>query len=161
MNHLVLQLIYERHLREKYEEDANRLYFIKIEKDQLVKEKNYTEQNLKQLVEKYKMEVEESLRSQNNLELNAYREDVKEKSELIVELQAKLDANNIEIQDLRQKFEELKLDHKKVEKEYGEVVQTFDKEENIKTKYEIDYQYMNALKYTVTETKKRQLSWDL
>jgi hypothetical protein len=116
INHLALQLIYERHLREKYEEDANRLHFIKIERDQLLIEKQFTEDKLKQLVEQYKLEVEVSLNSQNNLELNAYREDVREKNELIVLLQAKLDANKIEIQDLRQKFDELKMEHKKVEK---------------------------------------------
>lgn len=83
MNHLVLQLIHERHLREKYEAEANRLHFIKIQRDQLIIEKEFSEKKLKQLVEQYKNEVEESLNSQNKLELNAFKEEVKEKSDLI------------------------------------------------------------------------------
>ena len=34
-------------------------------------------------------------------------------------------------------------------KDYAETVQKLEKELNLKTKYEIDYQYMNSLKYTV------------
>ena len=83
INHLMLQLIYERNLREKYEEEANRLHFIKIERDQLIVEKMYSEKNLKKLVEEYKNEVEASLSTQNNLELHAYKEELKEKSNLI------------------------------------------------------------------------------
>jgi len=83
MNHLVLQLVYERHLREKYEEEANRLHFIQIERDQLLIEKQFTEKKLKQLVEQYKNEVEESLSSQNRLEISAYKEEVDEKNKLI------------------------------------------------------------------------------
>ena len=83
MNHLVIQLIYERHLREKYEKDANRLYFTQIEHDQLLIEKQSSQDKLKQLVEQYKSEVEISLKSQNHLELNAYIEESKEKNSLI------------------------------------------------------------------------------
>jgi hypothetical protein len=83
MNHLAMQLIYERHLREKYEENANKLHFIKIERDQLLVEKQYSEKNLKQLVEKYKTDVEISLNSQNNLELNAYKEELTSKNNII------------------------------------------------------------------------------
>ena len=83
MNHIVLQLIHERHLREKYEGEANRLHFIKIQRDQLIIEKEFSEKKLKQLVEQYKNEVEESLNSQNKLELNAFKEEVREKSDLI------------------------------------------------------------------------------
>ena len=58
INHLVLQLMYERNLRYKYEEQANSLHFIRIERDQLNVEKSYLEKNLKKLVEQYKDEVE-------------------------------------------------------------------------------------------------------
>ena len=79
INHLALQLIYERHLRDKYEEEANRLHFYKIERDQLMVEKSFLEKNLKQLIEQYKNEVEESLSEQNKLELNAYKQELNEK----------------------------------------------------------------------------------
>lgn len=157
INHLVVQLIYERHLREKYEEDANRLHFIQIERDQLLIEKQFSEKKLKQLVEQYKNEVEVSLSSQKNLELNAYKEELKEKNNLIGDLQTKLDDNCKDIKDLRTKFDDLKQEHKKIEKECAEAVQTLEKEQNIKTKYEIDYQYMNSLKHTTDIMRKKLL----
>jgi hypothetical protein len=83
MEHLGLQLIYERSLREKYEEDSNKLHFIKIERDQLNVEKVYLERNLKQLIEQYKNEVEESLTMQNNIELSAYKNELEDKYILI------------------------------------------------------------------------------
>ena len=75
INHLVLQLIYERYLRNKYEEDSNRLHFIKTERDQLLVEKRYLEKNLKQLVEQYKNEVEECLSIQNKSEIKVYKKE--------------------------------------------------------------------------------------
>ncbi len=83
MNHLVLQLIYERHLRDKYEEDSNRLHFYKIERDQLLVEKSYLEKNLKQLVEEYKNEIEKCLSEQNKVELNAYKKEIDDKDFII------------------------------------------------------------------------------
>ena len=83
MNHLVLQLIYERHLRDKYEEDSNRLHFYKIERDQLLVEKSYLEKNLKQLVEEYKNEIEKCLSEQNKVELNAYKKEIEDKDFII------------------------------------------------------------------------------
>ena len=83
VNHLVLQLIYERHLRDKYEEDSNRLHFYKIERDQLLVEKSYLEKNLKQLVEEYKNEIEKCLSEQNKVELNAFKKEIDEKDSII------------------------------------------------------------------------------
>jgi superfamily II RNA helicase len=83
VNHLVLQLIYERHLRDKYEEDSNRLHFYKIERDQLLVEKSYLEKNLKQLVEEYKNEIDKCLSEQNKVELNAYKKEIDEKDFII------------------------------------------------------------------------------
>jgi len=83
VNHLVLQLIYERHLRDKYEEDSNRLHFYKIERDQLLVEKSYLEKNLKQLVEEYKNEIEKCLSEQNKVELNAYKKEIEDKDFII------------------------------------------------------------------------------
>ena len=83
MNHLVLQLIYERHLRDKYEEDSNRLHFYKIERDQLLVEKSYLEKNLKQLVEEYKNEIEKCLSEQNKVELNAFKKEIDDKDFII------------------------------------------------------------------------------
>lgn len=83
INHLVLQLVYERHLRIKYEEDSNRLHFIKTERDQLNVEKKYLERNLKQLVEQYKTEVEECLNLQNKSEVKAFKIELDEKNEFI------------------------------------------------------------------------------
>jgi hypothetical protein len=83
INHLVLQLMYERHLRDKYEEDSNRLHFIRTERDQLIVEKTYLEKNLKELVERYKNEVEQWLNIENNLELNAYKKELDEKNAFI------------------------------------------------------------------------------
>lgn len=83
VNHLLLQLIYERHLRDKYEEDSNRLHFCKIERDQLLVEKSYLEKNLKQLVEEYKNEIEMCLNEQNKVELNAYKKEMEEKDIII------------------------------------------------------------------------------
>jgi len=83
VNHLVLQLIYERHLRDKYEEDSNRLHFYKIERDQLLVEKSYLEKNLKQLVEEYKNEIEKCLSEQNKVELNAYKKEIDDKDFII------------------------------------------------------------------------------
>ena len=72
-NHLTLQLSYERSLRNKYEEESNRLHIIKIgkfkdfyifiriiillhlERDQLLGEKINIEKYLKDLVEQYKV----------------------------------------------------------------------------------------------------------
>lgn len=83
MDHLILQLQYERHLREKYEESSNRLYSFKIERDQLQIEKSKLELNLKQLVEKYKLEIEESLSMQNKTEVESYRLELDEKNKII------------------------------------------------------------------------------
>ena len=79
INHLVLQLMYERHLRDKYEEDSNRLHFIRTERDQLIVEKTYLEKNLKELVERYKNEVEQWLSIENKIEVNAYKKELDEK----------------------------------------------------------------------------------
>lgn len=79
LNHLAIQLVYERHLRNKYEEDSNRLHFIKIQCDQLKEEKSYLEKNLKELVEQYRREVEEGISEQNKVELDAYQNDIKER----------------------------------------------------------------------------------
>ncbi|RMZ98568.1 hypothetical protein BpHYR1_034019 [Brachionus plicatilis] len=83
INHLVIQLIYERNLRNRYEEDSNRLHFIKIERDQLVTEKRFLEKNLKQQVEGYKNEVEECISIQNKSEIKAYKEELDQKNEKI------------------------------------------------------------------------------
>ena len=83
LNHLAIQLVYERHLRNKYEEDSNRLHFIKIQCDQLREEKSYLEKNLKEMVEMYKNEVEECLNEQKRVELDAYRNEIREKDLLI------------------------------------------------------------------------------
>lgn len=80
LNYLAIQLVYERQLRNKYEEDSNRLHFTKIECDQLKVEKSYLEKNLKQLVEQYKTEVEECLSVQKKVELDAYRIEIEEKN---------------------------------------------------------------------------------
>ena len=80
---MALQLIYERHLRDKYEEESNRLHFYKIERDQLLVEKSFLEKNLKQLIEQYKNEVEDSLSEQNKVELNAYKKEIDDKDDLI------------------------------------------------------------------------------
>lgn len=83
LKHLAKQLVYERHLRNKYEEDSNRLHFIKIQCDQLKEEKNYLEKNLKELVEQYKREVEECINQQKKVELNAFKSDLDERDLLI------------------------------------------------------------------------------
>jgi hypothetical protein len=83
INHLVLQLMYERHLRDKYEEDSNKLHFIRTERDQLRTEKVYLEKNLKELVERYKNEVEQSLSVERNLEQASYKKELEEKNSLI------------------------------------------------------------------------------
>ncbi len=83
VNHLVLQLMYERNLRYKYEEESNGLHFIKIERDQLIVEKTYLERNLKQMVEQYKNEVETCLSLQNKTELEAYQIELDEKNATI------------------------------------------------------------------------------
>ena len=83
INHLVIQLIYERNLRNRYEEDSNRLHFIKTERDQLIVEKRYLEKNLKQLVDRYKNEVEECLNVQTISEVKAYKNDLDEKNKFI------------------------------------------------------------------------------
>jgi hypothetical protein len=83
INHLVLQLMYERNLRYKYEEQANSLHFIRIERDQLNVEKSYLEKNLKKLVEQYKNEVESCLSLQRKTELDAYEVELSEKREFI------------------------------------------------------------------------------
>ena len=83
INHLVLQLMYERNLRYKYEEQANSLHFIRIERDQLNVEKSYLEKNLKKLVEQYKDEVENCLSLQRKTELDAYELELEEKKETI------------------------------------------------------------------------------
>ena len=80
LNYLAIQLIYERHLRNKYEEDSNRLHFTKIECEQLKVEKSNLEKNLKQLVEQYKSEIEECLSVQKKVELDAYRIEIEEKN---------------------------------------------------------------------------------
>ena len=76
--------MYERHLRDKYEEDSNRLHFIRIERDQLLVEKDCLQKNLKELVERYKNEVEQSLNIENKIEINEYKKDLAEKA-LIIE----------------------------------------------------------------------------
>lgn len=83
INHLALQLMYERHLRDKYEEESNRMHFYKIERDQLIVEKTCLEKNLKKLVEQYKNEVEECLSVQNKIEIDAYKKELDEKMNLI------------------------------------------------------------------------------
>lgn len=83
INHLVIQLMYERNLRNKYEEDSNRLHFIKIQRDQLITEKKFLEKNLKQQVEGYKNEVEECLNIQNKSEIKAYKEELEQKNEIL------------------------------------------------------------------------------
>lgn len=83
LKHLAKQLVYERHLRNKYEEDSNRLHFIKIQCDQLKEEKSYLEKNLKELVEQYKREVEECINQQKKVELNAFKADLDERDLLI------------------------------------------------------------------------------
>ncbi len=83
INHLVLQLMYERNLRYKYEEQANSLHFIRIERDQLNVEKSYLEKNLKKLVEQYKDEVESCLTLQRKTELDAYEVELNEKKATI------------------------------------------------------------------------------
>ena len=83
VNHLVLQLIYERHLREKYEEDANRLHFVKIERDQLMHAKYFSDKRLSQLVEQYKNDVEKSLGDQYRMETKAYEEELNDQSMII------------------------------------------------------------------------------
>lgn len=83
INHLVIQLMYERNLRNKYEEDSNRLHFIKIQRDQLITEKRFLEKNLKQQVEGYKNEVEECLNIQNKSEIKAYTEELEQKNEVL------------------------------------------------------------------------------
>lgn len=83
VNHLVLQLIYEKHLRDKYEEDSNRLHFIRIERDQLLVEKNNLQLNLKELVDRYKNEVEQCLGEQNKMEISIYKRELDEKNAFI------------------------------------------------------------------------------
>lgn len=83
VNHLAMQLVYERHLRNKYEEDSNRMYFVKIECEQLKVEKQYLEKNLKELIEKYKNEIEKSLNVQKKTELDAFKCELDEKNLLI------------------------------------------------------------------------------
>ena len=93
LNHLAIQLVYERHLRNKYEEDSNRLHFIKIQCDQLREEKSYLEKNLKEMVEMYKNEVEECLNEQKRVELDAYRNEIREK-DLLIEYWSIINLNN-------------------------------------------------------------------
>jgi len=83
MNHLVIQLMYERHLRDKFEETANRLHFIKIERDQLLLDKANADKNLRHLLEKYNNEVEESLSMRNKIELDLFKRELAEKSQMI------------------------------------------------------------------------------
>lgn len=83
INHLVIQLIYERNLRNRYEEDSNRLHLIRTERDQLITEKRFLEKNLRQQVEGYKNEVEECLNIQNKSEIKAYKEELEQKNEIL------------------------------------------------------------------------------
>ena len=83
VEHLRLRLAYELHLRDKYEEEANRQHFIRIERDQLAIEKSYLEKNLKQLIEQYKNEVEVSLRAQTTTEMSALYAELDEKKATI------------------------------------------------------------------------------
>jgi hypothetical protein len=83
INHLVLQLMYERHLRDKYEEDSNQLHFIRTERDQLSAERLSLQKNLKELVERYKNEVDQWLTIEKNLELDAYKKELEEKNSFI------------------------------------------------------------------------------
>lgn len=83
MNHLVIQLMYERHLRDKFEETANRLHFIKIERDQLLLEKANADKNLRHLLEKYNNEVEESLNMRNKIEMDSFKCVLNEKTQMI------------------------------------------------------------------------------
>jgi hypothetical protein len=49
----------------------------------LREEKSYLEKNLKEMVEMYKNEVEECLNEQKRVELDAYRNEIREKDLLI------------------------------------------------------------------------------
>lgn len=115
-NHLALQLVYERHLREKYEREANRLCLTRTERDQLLVEKQDSEKKLKALVERYKSEVEESLRCQGRLEVTAFQQELADKDALIAALQVKLEENSAQVEGLRSQFDELATAHRRVER---------------------------------------------
>ncbi len=75
--------MYERHLRDKFEETANRLHFMKIERDQLLLDKANADKNLRHLLEKYNNEVEESLSMRNKIEMDSFKRDLNEKNQMI------------------------------------------------------------------------------
>jgi hypothetical protein len=155
-NHLFLQLIYERHLRDKYEQDSNRLHFYKIERDQLKVEKSFLEKNLKQLIEQYKDQVDECLNQQNKLELNAYKSEAEEKDLIISDLQLKLSQAQNDALEWSQKCKNIQAHSEKVKLDYGTVIQSLENELNLKTKNEIDATYLKSLRFS-NETLRKKL----
>ena len=80
---LYYELLYERSLREKYEEMANKFYYLKIERDQFLNEKLCLEKTLKDTVEKHRREIEDYLISPTRIELSDCHKKIEEKEKEI------------------------------------------------------------------------------
>ena len=126
------------------------MHFYKIERDQLLIEKSFLEKNLKQLVEQYKNEVEECLNEQNKVELNAYKKEIEEKDDIISDLHKKLTNYESQIGEWSQRFQVLRVQNEKLKLDYGKVIQSYENDLNLKTKNEIDSNYLKSLRYSVS-----------
>ena len=51
--------------------------------------------------------------------------------------------------ELNDKFEAVRAENQRLEKENGRLMQLLEREQNLKAKYEIDQSYLKSLRYTV------------
>jgi hypothetical protein len=61
----------------------------------------------------------------------------------------RLNSADIELKELSKKLSDMQSDYKKLEKDYGNTVQELEREKNLKTKTEIENNYIKSLRYTV------------
>jgi hypothetical protein len=61
----------------------------------------------------------------------------------------KLSQTDMEIKELSKKFSDMQNDYKKLEKDHGNTIQELERERNLKTKTEIENNYIKSLRYTV------------
>jgi hypothetical protein len=156
-DHLFLQLVYERHLREKYEADSNQLHIIKIKCKQLTDENRNLKEYLKQLVEQYKNEVEESLSAQNRMELEAYRMEMDVKNCMIENLVNKK-RNSEELMEMwREKYEDVKKENEELEKTNSKTIQLLEQEKNVNLRNQVDQKYIKSLQLTLETLRKKLL----
>lgn len=157
MDHLVLQLQYERHLREKYEESSNLFYSFKIERDQLQMEKTCLEMNLRDQNDRFKNEIETSLNIQNSLELRAYKEELEKKNEIIGELLERQRQNELLISELKESNEKLRSEYLNMDRNFSNVFQKLESEQNLNLKHQIDSSYIKSLCQTNELLRKKLL----